>query len=72
MNFRFKENMEYTLQDKNGKVKRYEVSYSQVLQRQTNKLLTILIILLLILLAAGAYTLLKVDLMDIPTRLIYG
>jgi len=64
--------MEYALKGKDGKMKRYEVSYSQVLQRQTNKLLFTLIILLLVLLLSMAYLVIKIDLMDIPTRLIYG
>lgn len=62
--------MDYEIKGKDGKVRRYEVSYSQVLQRQTNKLLMMLLILLLILLLVMAYVLVRVDLMDIPTRLI--
>lgn len=62
--------MEYEVKGKEGKVKRYEVSYSQVLQRQTNKLLLMMIVLLLLLLLVMAYVLVRVDLMDIPTRII--
>ena len=62
--------MEYELQDKKGKVKRYEVSYSQVLQKQTNNLLIGLIILILVLLLVIVFTLYKVDSLNIPTRLI--
>lgn len=64
--------MEYMLKGEDGKVKRYEVSYSQILQQKTNRLLTALLILLIILLAALAYILLKIDVLNIPTRLIYG
>ena len=64
--------MQYSLKDKDGNVKTYEVSYSQVLQRKTNKLLLILIILLLMMLATFAYLILWVELLDIPTKLIYG
>jgi len=62
--------MEYAIKGKDGKVRQYEVSYSQVLQRQTNKLLMAMIILLLVLLLVLAYVLIKIDLLDIPTRLI--
>ena len=31
--------MEYEISGKGGKIKRYEISYSQVLQKQTNNLL---------------------------------
>lgn len=64
--------MEYELTGKSGKVKRYEVSYSQVLQQKTNKLLTALILMLLVLLLVIGYVLLKIDAMDILTRLIYS
>lgn len=65
--------MQYTLRDqKTGEVKAYEVSYSQVLQEKTNRLLTTLIILIFVLLLVIGYTLVKVDSLNIPTRLIYG
>ncbi len=65
--------MQYALRDqKTGEVKSYEVSYSQVLQEKTNRLLTTLIILLFVLLLVIGYTLIKVDALNIPTRLIYG
>lgn len=64
--------MQYSLNSKDGSVKHYEVSYSQILQKRTNKLLTILILLITLLLLVLAYTLLRIDLMDIPTKLIYG
>ncbi len=64
--------MEYSLKDKDGNVKNYEVSYSQVLQKKTNKLLTILIIVLLSLMLGLGYTLFKIDIMDIPSKIIYG
>ena len=64
--------MEYTLKDKEGNVKHYEVSYSQVLQQRTNKLITMLIVLLLALILGLGYTLIKVDLLNIPTRMIFG
>lgn len=63
--------MEYEFTGKSGKIKRYEVSYSQVLQQKTNKLLTALILLLFVLLLVIGYVLLKIDAMDILTRLIY-
>jgi len=63
--------MEYELEGGKGKVKRYEVSYSQVLQRRTNNLLLALIILILALLIVIGFTLYKVDSLDIFTRLIY-
>ena len=64
--------MQYELTGKDGKVKRYEVSYSQVLQHKTNKLLTALILLILVLLLVIGFVLLRIDAMDIPSRLIYG
>ena len=65
--------MKYTLKDqKTGEVKTYEVSYSQILQEKTNRLLTTLIILLFVLLLVIGYTLIKIDTLNIPTRLIYG
>lgn len=63
--------MEYDLQDGKGKVKRYEVSYSQILQRRANNLLIALIILILTLLIVIGFTLYKIDSLDIFTRLIY-
>jgi len=64
--------MQYKLKDsKTGELKNYEISYSQVLQERTNKLLTALIILLFVLLLVIGYTLIKVDALNIPTRLIY-
>ncbi len=63
--------MEYELTGKNGKVKRYEVSYSQILQQRTNKLLTALIILILVLLLVIGYVLMRIDAMDAVTRMIY-
>jgi len=64
--------MKYELKDENGKVKRYEVSYSQHLQKQTNNLLTALILLLLVLLLVIGFTIYRIDALDIPTRIIYG
>lgn len=64
--------MEYTLKDKDGNVKNYEVSYSQVLQKRTNKLLTILIVILFSLMLGLGYTLIKIDIMNIPSKIIYG
>ncbi len=64
--------MEYTMGEKDGKVKHYEVSYSQILQKKTNKLLTFLIVLLVALMLGLAYTLIKIDILDIPSRIIYG
>ena len=64
--------MQYSLKDKDGTVKNYEVSYSQVLQKKTNKLLAVLIILLLIMLATFAYIMVWLELLDIPTKIIYG
>ena len=64
--------MEYELKGKGGKVKRYEVSYSQVLQKQANNLLVGLIILILVLLLVIAFTLYKIDTLNIQTRLIYA
>lgn len=58
--------------EKDGKVKHYEVSYSQILQKKTNKLLTFLIVLLVALMLGLAYTLIKIDILDIPSRIIYG
>ena len=64
--------MKYTLRDpKTGELKNYEVSYSQVLQEKTNRIITTLIILILALLLVIGYTLIKVDALNIPTRLIY-
>ncbi|MBI2498635.1 hypothetical protein HYV88_00160 [Candidatus Woesearchaeota archaeon] len=62
--------MEYELKDEKGKVKRYEVSYSQVLQQKTNNLLTALIILLFVLLLIIGFTLYEIDALNIPSRLI--
>jgi len=62
--------MEYELKNKDGKIKRYEVSYSQVLQKQTNNLLIGLIILILVLLLVIGFTLYRIDALNIPTRLI--
>lgn len=59
------------MKDKEGKLKRYEVSYSQVLQQKTNKLLTALIILLVVLLLIIGFVLYRIDVGDILTRLIY-
>lgn len=64
--------MEYELKNKDGKVKRYEVSYSQILQQRTNNLLTALIILILVLLMVIGFTLYRIDALNIPTRIIYG
>jgi hypothetical protein len=63
--------MQYAMKDKTGEVKTYEVSYSQVLQEKTNRLLTTLILLILVLLLVIGYTLIKVDALNIATRLIY-
>lgn len=60
------------MDDKEGKVKHYEVSYSQVLQQKTNKLLAFLIILLGALMLGLAFTLIKIDMLNIPSRIIYG
>ena len=60
------------MKDKDGNVKHYEVSYSQVLQKRTNKLLTLLIVLIAALILGACYTLIKIDILDIPTRMIYG
>ncbi len=62
--------MEYELKGKEGKVKRYEVSYSQVLQKQTNNLLIGLIILIIVLLLVVGFTLFEINALNIPTRLI--
>jgi len=64
--------MEYEIADKEGKIKRYEVSYSQILQKKTNNLLIALIILILVLLLVIGFTLYKIDSLNIPTRIIYG
>ena len=65
--------MQYSLKDpKSGELKNYEVSYSQVLQEKTNKLLTTLILLLFALLLIIGYTLVKIDALNIPTKIIYG
>ncbi len=60
------------MKDKDGNTKHYEISHSQVLQQRTNKLLTILIILIIGLILGFGFTLIKIDIMNIPTRLIYG
>lgn len=60
------------MNDKEGNVKHYEVSYSQVLQKRTNKLLTILLIVMFALILGLGYTLFKIDILNIPTRVIYG
>lgn len=62
--------MEYMLKGEDGKTRRYEVSYSQILQQKTNKLLGGLLVLLVVLLAVLAYVLIKIDMMNIPTKLI--
>ena len=62
--------MEYEIERKGGKVKRYEVSYSQILQKKTNNLLIGLIILILVLLLVIGFTLYRNDYLDIPTRMI--
>jgi len=62
--------MEYMLKGEDGKTKRYEVSYSQILQQKTNKLLTGLMVLIIVLLFVLAYVLIKVDMMNLPTRII--
>lgn len=64
--------MEYAMTSKDGKIKRYEVSYSQVLQQKTNKLLSALIILLIVMLLIIFYVLFRIDSGDMITRLIYG
>lgn len=65
--------MQYALRDpKSGEVKNYEVSYSQILQEKTNKLLTTLIILIFALLLIIGFTLIKIDALNIPTKIIYG
>lgn len=64
--------MEYELKGKEGKVKRYEVSYSQVLQKRTNNLLLALMLLILALLLVIGFTLYRIDALNIPTRLITG
>lgn len=63
--------MEYALTGKDGKIKRYEVSYSQVLQHKTNRLLTALILLILVLLITVGYVLLRIDAMDVITTLMF-
>lgn len=60
------------MKDKDGNLKHYEVSYSQILQKKTNKLLTFLIVLIITLLLGVGYTLIKIDILDIPTRMIYN
>jgi len=60
------------MKGKDGKIKHYEVSYSQILQKRANKLLTLLIILIFALILGLGFTLVKIDLMDIPSRIIYG
>lgn len=65
-------NMKYELKEKDGTVKRYEVSYSQVLQKQTNNLLAGLIILIIVLLLVIGFTLLEIQLLNIPSRLLGG
>lgn len=64
--------MKYELKEKDGTVKRYEVSYSQVLQKQTNNLLAGLIILIIVLLLVIGFTLLEIQLLNIPSRLLGG
>lgn len=64
--------MQYELKGQSGKVKRYEVSYSQVLQQRSNNLLMALIILILALLLVIGFTLYRIDALNIPTRLISG
>lgn len=65
--------MQYSLKNPvTGEVRNYEVSYSQVLQEKTNKLLTTLIILIFTLLLVIGYTLVEINVLDIPTRLING
>ena len=65
--------MQYSLKNpQTGEVRNYEVSYSQVLQEKTNRLLTTLIILIFSLLLVIGYTLVKIDALNIPTRLITG
>ena len=64
--------MQYSLKNpQTGEVKHYEVSYSQVLQAQTNKLLITLIILIFALILIIGFTLMEINALDIPTRLIY-
>ena len=60
------------MNDKDGNIKHYEISHSQILQKRTNKLLTLLIVLIIALLLGIGYTLIKIDILDIPTRMIYG
>ncbi len=62
--------MQYELKGKDGKIKRYEVSYSQVLQQRTNNLLIGLIIIMLVLLLVIGFFFYKIDALNIPTRLI--
>jgi len=64
--------MQYSLRNpQTGEVKNYEVSYSQVLQERTNKLLTTLTILIFTLILIIGYVLITVEANDILTRLIY-
>ena len=64
--------MQYTLRNpQTGEVKNYEVSYSQVLQEKTNKLLTTLTILIFTLILIIAYVLITVESNDIISRIIY-
>ncbi len=60
------------MEDKNGNTKHYEVSYSQVLQKKANKLLIALIVLVLALILGLAFTLIRIDMLNIPSRIIYG
>lgn len=60
------------MKGKDGELKRYEVSYSQVLQQKTNKLLTALILLLIVMLLIIGYVLIRIEVGDIITRLIYN
>lgn len=65
--------MQYSLKNpQTGEVKNYEVSYSQVLQEKTNKLLTTLIILIFALILIISFVLVEVKTYHIVSRLIYG
>ncbi len=64
--------MQYSLKNQQtGEVKNYEVSYSQVLQEKTNRLLTTLIILIFTLILIIGYVLVEVNQYDIISRIIY-
>lgn len=64
--------MQYSLKNsQTGEVKNYEVSYSQVLQEKTNRLLTTLIILIFTLILIISYVLIEVNQYDIISRIIY-